>query len=151
MTYEFQNPAPDIIFDYLKKAQTIAVVGISDKPDRTSFLIAQALQQNGYTIIPVNPKLAGQELLGETVYANLKDVPVHINIVDIFRRSEFLADVARDFIETDADVFWAQQGLQSEEAEQILRTAGRTDIVMNRCIKIEYAYSGLGKSQKEGQ
>lgn len=57
-----------------------------------------------------------------------------------------MADVARDFIETDADIFWAQLGLQSQEAEQILREAGRNKIVMNRCIKIEYAYSGLGKN-----
>ena len=58
-----------------------------------------------------------------------------------------MADVARDFIETDADIFWAQLGLQSQEAEQILREAGRDKIVMNRCIKIEYAYSGLGKNE----
>lgn len=84
-------------------------------------------------------------MLGEKVFSSIKDIPFHIDIVDIFRRSEFLADVARDFIETDADVFWAQLGLQSQEAEQILRTAGKSKIVMNRCIKIEYAYSGLGR------
>ncbi|MCL2112416.1 MAG: CoA-binding protein [Streptococcaceae bacterium] len=145
MMYEFENPSQEQLFDYLKKAKTIAVVGISNKTDRSSYLIAQGLQKNGYKIIPVNPLLEGQELLGEKVYASLKDVPIHIDIVDIFRRSEFLADVARDFVDTDADVFWAQLGLQSEEAEQILRAAGKNDIVMNRCIKIEYAYSGLGK------
>ena len=143
--YEFKNPEQEVMFDYLKNAKTIAVVGISDKTDRSSFLIAQGLQQNGYHVIPVNPRLAGRELLGEKVYASIKEVPFHIDIVDIFRRSEFLADVARDFIETDADIFWAQLGLQSQEAEQILREAGRNKIVMNRCIKIEYAYSGLGK------
>ncbi|PEF14989.1 CoA-binding protein, partial [Bacillus cereus] len=82
-------------------------------------------------VIPVNPRLAGRELLGEKVYPSIKEVPFHIDIVDIFRRSEFLADVARDFIETDADIFWAQLGLQSQEAEQILREAGRNKIVMN--------------------
>ncbi len=145
MTYEFQNPSQETIFGYLKKAKTIAVVGISAKTDRSSHLIAAALQKNGYKIIPVNPLLAGTELLGEQVYGSLLDIPFHVDIVDIFRRSEFLADVARDFIQTDADIFWAQQGLQSEEAEQILRAAGRNDIVQNRCIKIEYAYSGLGR------
>jgi len=145
MTYEFQNPSQEVIFDYLKKAKTIAVVGISEKTDRTSYLIAEGLQKNGYKIIPVNPVIAGEEVLGEKVYASLQEVPEHIDIVDVFRRSEFLADVARDFIETDAGVFWAQLELQSEEAEKILREAGRNDIVMNRCIKIEYAYSGLGK------
>ncbi|ARD90482.2 CoA-binding protein [Lactococcus cremoris] len=145
MMYEFENPEQEVLFDYLKKAKTIAVVGISDKTDRSSYLIAQGLQKNGYRVIPVNPRLAGTELLGEKVFSTIKDIPFHIDIVDIFRRSEFLADVARDFIETDADVFWAQLGLQSQEAEQILRTAGKSKIVMNRCIKIEYAYSGLGR------
>ncbi|WP_205570836.1 CoA-binding protein [Lactococcus allomyrinae] len=145
MMYEFENPSQEQLFDYLKKAKTIAVVGISNKTDRSSYLIAQGLQKNGYKIIPVNPLLEGQELLGEKVYASIKDVPIHIDIVDVFRRSEFLADVARDFVDTNADVFWAQLGLQSKEAEQILRAAGKNDIVMNRCIKIEYAYSGLGK------
>ncbi len=143
--YEFENPEQEVLFDYLKKAKTIAVVGISDKTDRSSYLIAQGLQKNGYRVIPVNPRLAGTELLGEKVFSSIKDIPFHIDIVDIFRRSECLADVARDFIETDADVFWAQLGLQSQEAEQILRTAGKSKIVMNRCIKIEYAYSGLGR------
>ena len=143
--YEFENPEQEVLFDYLKKAKTIAVVGISDKTDRSSYVIAQGLQKNGYRVIPVNPRLAGTELLGEKVFSSIKDIPFHIDIVDIFRRSEFLADVARDFIETDADVFWAQLGLQSQEAEQILRTAGKSKIVMNRCIKIEYAYSGLGR------
>ena len=143
--YEFENPEQEVLFDYLKKAKTIAVVGISDKTDSSSYLIAQGLQKNGYRVIPVNPRLAGTELLGEKVFSSIKDIPFHIDIVDIFRRSEFLADVARDFIETDADVFWAQLGLQSQEAEQILRTAGKSKIVMNRCIKIEYAYSGLGR------
>ena len=143
--YEFENPEQEVLFVYLKKAKTIAVVGISDKTDRSSYLIAQGLQKNGYRVIPVNPRLAGTELLGEKVFSSIKDIPFHIDIVDIFRRSEFLADVARDFIETDADVFWAQLGLQSQEAEQILRTAGKSKIVMNRCIKIEYAYSGLGR------
>lgn len=143
--YEFENPEQEVLFDYLKKAKTIAVVGISDKTDRSSYLIAQGLQKNGYRVIPINPRLAGTELLGEKVFSTIKDIPFHIDIVDIFRRSEFLADVARDFIETDADVFWAQLGLQSQEAEQILRTAGKSKIVMNRCIKIEYAYSGLGR------
>lgn len=140
MAYEFENPSQEVIFDYLKNAKTIAVVGMSEKTDRSSYLIGEGLQKNGYRVIPVNPKLAGQELIGEKVYENIKDIPFHVDIVDIFRRSEFLAEVARDFLETDADVFWAQLGLQSEEAENILRDAGRNDIVMNRCIKIEYAY-----------
>ncbi|MCL2676708.1 MAG: CoA-binding protein [Streptococcaceae bacterium] len=143
MTYQFQNPEQAVIFDYLKKAKTIAVVGMSNKEERSSYLIAAGLQKNGYRIVPVNPLLAGQTILGEEVYANIKDIPFHVDIVDIFRRSEFLEEIAQDFVETDADVFWAQLDLQSEAAESVLRQAGRNDIVMNRCIKIEYAYSGL--------
>ena len=96
------------------------------------------MQGLGYQIIPVNPKLAGQKILGETAYARLQDIPISVDIVNVFRRSEFLPDVARDFIETDANIFWAQLGLQSQEAEEILRAAGRNHIVMNRCIKREY-------------
>ncbi len=138
MTYAFQNPSQQVIFDYLKEAKTIAVVGLSNREETAAYHVSKLMQEAGYTIIPVNPKLAGETILGESVYARLQDVPVHIDIVDVFRRSEFLPDVARDFLETDANVFWAQLGLENEEAEQILRTAGRSHIVMNKCIKIEY-------------
>ena len=96
------------------------------------------MQDSGYRIISVNPRTAGDTIIGETVYASLKDIPLSIDIVNVFRRSEFLPDVAREFIETDAKIFWAQLGLESQEAEEILRQAGRDQIVMNRCIKIEY-------------
>ena len=96
------------------------------------------MQERGYRIVPVNPRAAGGQILGETVYASLKDIPFSIDIVDIYRRSEFLPDVARDFLEADATIFWAQLGLENEEAEQILRAAGRDDIVMDRCIKQEH-------------
>ena len=135
----FKNPTQETIFDYLQTAKRIAVVGLSNKPDRTSYEIAALLQNHGYEIIPVNPVLAGQEILGEKVYARLTDVPGTIDIVDIFRRSEFLPEVAEEFIQTDAKVFWAQLGLENTEAEKILRENNRQEIVMNRCIKIELA------------
>lgn len=134
-----ENPTQKQIFDYLKQAKRIAVVGLSAKEDRTSYKIAELLQESGYEIIPVNPKLAGEKILGEKVYEKLQDVPGQIDIVDIFRRSEFLPEVARDFIKTDAKVFWAQLGLENEEAAEILKNAGRNAIIMNRCIKIELA------------
>jgi predicted CoA-binding protein len=134
-----ENPTQEQIFAYLKEAKRIAVVGLSNKEDRTSYQIAKLLQEYGYEIIPVNPVLAGQEILGERVYEKLQDIPGTIDIVDIFRRSEFLPEVARDFIETDAKVFWAQLGLESEEAAKLLKNAGRNAIIMNRCIKIELA------------
>ena len=138
MTYAFQNPSQDTIFDFLKEAKTIAVVGLSNREETAAYRVSRIMQDSGYRIIPVNPRSAGETILGETVYASLKDIPLSIDIVNVFRRSEFLPDVAREFIETDAKIFWAQLGLESQEAEEILRQAGRDQIVMNRCIKIEY-------------
>lgn len=138
MTYAFQNPSQDTIFDFLKEAKTIAVVGLSNREETAAYRVSRIMQDAGYRIIPVNPRSAGETILGETVYASLKDIPFSIDIVNVFRRSEFLPDVAREFIETDAKIFWAQLGLESQEAEEILRQAGRDQIVMNRCIKIEY-------------
>lgn len=134
----FQNPSQDVIASCLKNAKTIAVVGLSYRENSPAYGVSKIMQEAGYTIIPVNPRLAGQKVLGETVYASLQDVPAHIDIVDIFRRSEFLPEVAKDFIEMDADVFWVQLGLESQEAADILQAAGRDKIVMNKCIKIEY-------------
>ena len=138
MTYAFQNPSQDTIFDFLKEAKTIAVVGLSNREETAAYRVSRIMQDAGYRIIPVNPRSAGETILGETVYASLKDIPLSIDIVNVFRRSEFLPDVAREFIETDAMIVWAQLGLESQEAEEILRQAGRDQIVMNRCIKIEY-------------
>lgn len=134
----FQNPSDYMIQTYLEMSKVIVVVGLSDREETTSNRISKIMQGLGYQIIPVNSKLAGQKILGETAYARLQDIPISVDIVNVFRRSEFLPDVARDFIETDAKIFWAQLGLQSQEAEEILRVAGRNHIVMNRCIKREY-------------
>ncbi|MHC5217594.1 CoA-binding protein [Enterococcus sp. LJL128] len=135
----FQNPSDEQIFSYLRETKRIAVVGLSNKEERTSYQIAKLLQDKGYTVVPVNPVLEGQEILGEKVYKDLQSVPGKIDIVDVFRRSEFLPEVAEEFLQTDAGVFWAQLGLESEEAAELLKNAGRNDIIMNRCIKIELA------------
>ena len=133
----FENPSQEKIFQILKAAKNIAVVGLSPKEDRVSFQIARLLQNHGYRIIPVNPQHVDSEILGEKVYADLASIPDKIDIVDIFRRSEFLPEVAADFLKTGAKVFWAQLGLQSEQAWEMLQNAGRNDVIMNRCIKIE--------------
>ena len=142
MSYSFQNPSAEVIESYLKSAKTIAIVGLSHRKEAASYQVAHFLQAAGYRIIPVNPKLEGQELLGEHVYAYLKDIRaghIYLNTVnDVFRRSEYLPDVAYDFLETKDRVFWSQIGLENEEAETILRQSNRQDIVMNRCTKIEY-------------
>ncbi|MFM0772032.1 CoA-binding protein [Streptococcus suis] len=138
MSYSFQNPSQDTIFDYLKNAKTIAVVGLSSREETAAYRVSKLMQEAGYKIIPVNPKAAGGTILGELVYSSLAEIDQPIDIVDVFRRSEFLPEVAQEFIQSNAKVFWAQLGLESQEAEKLLRQAGRNDIVMNKCIKIEY-------------
>ena len=138
MTQEFINPSDGVIRRYLATSKTLAVVGLSDREETTSNRVSKEMQSRGYRIIPVNPKLAGQEILGEKAYASLAEIPFHVDIVDVFRRSEFLPDVARDFLQADAQIFWAQLGLENKEAEEILRAGGCEDIVMNRCIKKEH-------------
>ena len=133
----FENPSQERIDQYLQEAKNIAVIGLSNKEDRTSYRVAKVLQEHGYRIFPVNPMLAGQTILGEKVYEKLQDIAEPIDIVDIFRRAEFLPAIAEEFAATDARVFWAQLGIANDEAAEILRQAGRNDIVMNRCIKIE--------------
>lgn len=138
MSEQFKNPSDGVVRQYLTTSKTVAVVGLSDREETTSNRVSKEMQSRGYRIIPVNPKLAGQEILGEKAYASLAEIPFHVDIVDVFRRSEFLPDVARDFLQADAQIFWAQLGLENNEAEEILRAGGCEDIVMNRCIKKEH-------------
>lgn len=136
--YPFQHPTDEQIKDYLATSKTIAVVGLSDRDDAVSKRVSKFMQDMGYRIIPVNPRLATGEILGEKVYASLSDIPLAVDIVNVFRKSDYLADVAREFVTTDTKIFWAQLGLQSQEAAEILQAAGREDVVMDRCIKREY-------------
>ena len=138
MSELFKNPSDGVVRQYLSTSKTVAVVGLSDREETTSNRVSKEMQSRGYRIIPGNPKLAGQEILGEKAYASLAEIPFHVDIVDVFRRSEFLPDVARDFLQADAQIFWAQLGLENQEAEEILRAGGCEDIVMNRCIKKEH-------------
>jgi uncharacterized protein len=131
-----ENPSRDEIGAILKKAKRIAVVGLSDNPERTSYMVAKAMQDNGYEIIPVNP--AVKQVLGVKAVSSLKDIEGHIDIVDVFRRSEYLPEIAKEFAEIDADIFWAQLGLENEEAYHYLKEKGYT-VIMDRCIKVEHA------------
>ena len=131
-----ENPSLDEIGTILKKAKRIAVVGLSDKPDRTSYMVSEVMQKAGYEIIPVNPIV--DEVLGVKAVSSLKEIDGHVDIVNVFRRSEQLYDVAKEFAEIDADVFWAQQGLANEEAYNFLKEKGYT-VVMDLCIKVAHA------------
>lgn len=141
----FENPSREEIKEILEHAGNIAVVGLSDKTDRTSYMVAQAMQSNGYRIIPVNPAVNGQ-ILGEQVYATLADVPEPIDIVNVFRRSEYTPEVAREAVAANAKVLWLQQGIISEEAAQIAEEGG-LKVIMDRCIKVEDSIL-LGKSRQ---
>ncbi|HDR7793780.1 TPA: CoA-binding protein [Bacillus luti] len=131
-----ENPTRTEIGEVLKKSKTIAVVGLSDKPERTSYMVSKAMQDAGYRIIPVNPTV--DEVLGEKAVSSLKDIKEHVDIVNVFRRSEFLMDVAKEFVEIDADVFWAQLGVQDEATYKLLKDKDYT-VIMDRCIKVEHA------------
>lgn len=131
-----ENPSREEIGAILKKAKRIAVVGLSENPERTSFMVTKAMQGAGYEIIPVNPQ--ADQVLGVKAVATLKDIEGHVDIVNIFRRSEFLPEIAKEFDQIDADIFWAQQGVENEEAYHFLKEKGYT-IIMDRCIKVEHA------------
>lgn len=131
-----EYPTREELGQILKKAKRIAVVGISNNPERTSYMVSEAMKNEGYEIIPVNPTV--DEVFGIKAVSKLTDIEGHVDIVNVFRRSEFLPEVAKEFDQIDADVFWAQLGLENEEAYEFLKSKGYT-VVMNRCIKVEHA------------
>jgi uncharacterized protein len=132
MAYEY--PSREEIKAILEASGTIAVVGLSDKPDRTSFMVSEAMQQKGYRIVPVNPNAA--EILGEISYPALKDIPHKVDIVNVFRRSEHCPEVAEEAAAIGAKTLWLQLGVISEEAAAIAGQAGM-NVIMDRCIKVE--------------
>lgn len=131
-----ENPTREEMGKILKKAKRIAVVGLSNKPDRTSYMISKAMMDNGYEIIPVNPSI--DEALGVKAVASLSEIEGHIDIVNVFRKSEALVGIAEEFDKIDADIFWAQSGVSNEEAYTFLKDKGYT-VIMDRCIKVEHA------------
>lgn len=134
----FENPSQETIKSYLTDSRVIAVVGLSSRKETASYQVSQFMQTKGYVIIPVNPRLASQTILGQRVYAHLSEIPEAVDIVNVFRPSEVLLQVAHDFVQTSAKIFWAQLGLENEEVVDILQEAGKQDLVMNRCIKVDY-------------
>ncbi|SFL48635.1 Predicted CoA-binding protein [Paenibacillus sp. 1_12] len=132
----FDNPARDRIKELLKNAGNVAVVGLSDKPDRTSYMVAEAMQNKGYRIIPVNPNAT--HILGEVCYPSLSDIPEPVDIVNVFRRSDQVVPVAEEAVKINAKVFWLQLGIFNEEAAQIAKSGG-LEVIMDRCIKVEDA------------
>jgi uncharacterized protein len=123
------------ITELLKSARTIAVVGLSDSPLRTSHEVSEYMQSQGYRIIPVNPMIA--ESLGEKAYASLADVPEKIDIVNVFRRSEYVPEVIEEAIRLKVPAIWMQEGVVHEAAAEKASQAG-IFVVMDRCIYKEH-------------
>ena len=128
-------PQADPVTELLRRARTIAVVGLSDDPLRPSHGVAAYLQSQGYRIIPVNPQI--ESCLGETAYASLLEVPEKIDIVNIFRRSEFVEEVVDQAIQLKVPAIWMQEDVIHEKAAEKARKAG-IFVVMDRCILQEH-------------
>ncbi len=126
----------------LTHARAIAVVGHSDRPNRTSYQIAQFLKQVGYTVYPVNPLV--KEIDAQPCYPSLEDVPEKIDIVNIFRRSEYLPEIIAAAISVNAKTVWAQLGIWEQTSAQTALDAG-LNVIMDACIKIEYLRLGIGE------
>lgn len=137
---DFLNEHTNTMRDVLKNAKTIAVVGHSDKSHRTSYQIADYLRAVGYTVYAVNPTV--DEIDGEPSYASLADIPEPIDIVNVFRRSEYLADVVQEAIDTGTTAIWAQLGVDDPSARDMALSAG-IHIATNRCIKVEHMRLGI--------
>jgi predicted CoA-binding protein len=138
MTTRYQDP--QTIQSALHTAKTIAIVGLSANPLRASNFVGFYLKRHGYRIIPVNPRET--EILGETSYASLTDVPDPVDIVNVFRAPDALPDIAREAVAIKAGTLWCQFGVVNEEGARIAEE-GNLAVVMDRCLKIEHArYDG---------
>ncbi|BBK32137.1 hypothetical protein EDC65_0941 [Stella humosa] len=134
---EHDRYADEYIAGILRETKTIAMVGASPNWNRPSFFVMKYLQGKGFRVIPVNPRAAGQEILGETVYASLADVPVPVDMVDVFRAADAVPGIVDEAIAIGAKVVWMQLGVRHDEAAAKAEAAG-IKVVMNRCPKIEY-------------
>lgn len=129
------QPAGDAVTEILKSSKTIAVVGLSSRRFRPSYGVAEYMQSAGYRIIPVNPNV--KEVLGEKSYARLEEVPVRVDIVDIFRRSEFVPEIVESAIRIGAKGVWMQEGVIHPEAAERARSAGLF-VIQDSCILKEH-------------
>lgn len=132
------NPSDAVVRELLRKARTIAVVGLSNNVSRPSHVVAAYLQQQGYRILPVNPQLVGQTVLGEPCVAQLEDLHEPVDIVDVFRRTEDVLPVAASAVAIGARCLWQQLGVTHVPAAEQVQSAGLVS-VMDRCLKIEHA------------
>lgn len=143
MSNRFENPPRDEICRRLREIRTVAVVGLSPKPNRPSYCVAQALQGYGYRIVPVRPAM--DEVLGERAYAELQTVPGPIDLVDVFRAPEYVDGIVDTCIALNVPALWLQEGVVNEAAALRARAAGIW-VVMDRCIYKDYLACGAALS-----
>lgn len=130
------------LYHALSTSQVVAIVGLSDKPYRPSYFVGKYLLDHGFEVIPVNP--TRDEILGQKSYASLLDIPKKVDIVDCFRRAEQMPELAQQAVSIKARILWMQLSVINEEAKKIATDAGLS-VIMDRCVKIEYAriFGGL--------
>jgi predicted CoA-binding protein len=136
------NPSDSELKKILTETHTIAMVGASNNPDRASYGIMKNLQSVGYRVIPVNPRET--EVLGEKAYGSLAEIPVPVDVVDVFRRPEDTPAIADEAVQIGAKTLWLQQGIVSEDAAQRAK-AGGLQVVMDACISATHSMLGLRK------
>lgn len=149
MNHQDDYPA-DYIASILSQVKTIAMVGASPRPNRPSYGVLQVLLEQGYNMIPVNPREAGSEILGLKVVASLAEIDESIDMVDVFRVSSALPGIAQEAIDAGASVLWSQIGVYSDEAATLAEDAGLR-VVMNRCPKIELLRPAVLQSMQESR
>ena len=134
------------IKEILSKYKTIAMIGVSKDPTKTSTIVMKYMQKYGYKVIPVNPRATGEKILGENVYEKITDIKEPIDIVDVFRPSKEAFPIAEDTVKIGAKVLWLQLGIRDENAKKLMEK-NNIDYVENKCTKMEYQKFFLGKRQ----
>ncbi|MDA8643515.1 CoA-binding protein [Candidatus Pelagibacter bacterium] len=134
------------IKDILSKYKTIAMIGVSKDPTKPSTIVMKYMQKYGFKVIPVNPRVKGEKILGEEVYEKITDIKEPIDIVDVFRPSREAYGIAEDTVKIGAKVLWLQLGIRDESAKDLMK---KNDIeyIENKCTKMEYQKFFLGKMQ----
>ena len=125
------------IKDILFKYKSIAMIGVSNDPTKASTIVMKYMQKYGFKVFPVNPKAKGQKILGEEVFAKITDIKDTVDIVDVFRPSKEVLDIAKDVVSIKAKVLWLQLGIKSEEAKKIVEE-NKIEYVEDKCTKMEY-------------
>jgi hypothetical protein len=132
------NPSGDEVARLLKVSRTIAIVGLSDKPHRDSFIVGKYLLDHGYKVIPVNPALAERGWLDIKAYPDIASIPGEVDVIDLFRRADSIMELVPAMIAKKPKTVWLQLGIVNNEASALLRPAGIL-VVQNKCIKVEHS------------